>query len=255
MLLQIYDQFTENAKLQKYWINLCSCNVAEILVSNRYSINLRKMPNWINMCRGKAWSGHQCVSCSIFSWLIFGMMGVRSDLNMLLMLHSIFDKVWFTIRVNAHHMNEYAVHAAQHILQSSLFWIEHTVGCTLFMFRCAYDTVQCTLHPTLLNTNSKIADVHTVHCTTGPAVKAFAENAHFQLPKNETLSTRFQKRSPPFHANIPPQWWNRHLFYVFTTFGWELGQFLNLVLFRPFLHCKTAWGQEKLQIPQNHSEF
>ena len=66
-----------------------------------------------------------------------------------------------------------------------------------------------------------------------------AKSAHFQVPENGTSSARIQKRRPLFHANIPPKWWNRHLFYAFTTFGSDSSQFLNLVLVRPFLHCKT----------------
>ena len=42
--------------------------------------------------------------------------------------------------------------------------------------------------------------------------------SHFQVPENGTSSTQIQKRRPLFHANIPPKWWNRYLFHVFTTF-------------------------------------
>ena len=47
----------------------------------------------------------------------------------------------------------------------------------------------------------------------------YAENAHFKVPKNRTLSGQIEKRRPLFHANYPQKWWNRHLIYVFTTFG------------------------------------
>ena len=45
----------------------------------------------------------------------------------------------------------------------------------------------------------------------------FAKSAHFQVPKNGTSSARIQNLRPLFHANIPPKWWSRCLFYSFTT--------------------------------------
>ena len=49
-----------------------------------------------------------------------------------------------------------------------------------------------------------------------------------------------QKRRPLFHANIPLKWWRRHLFHVFTTFGWEISQFWKITLFEPFSLVKKA---------------
>ena len=48
-----------------------------------------------------------------------------------------------------------------------------------------------------------------------------AENGHFwhfQVPKNGTSSAWIQNLRPLFHANIPPKWWNRCLFYSFAIF-------------------------------------
>ena len=55
----------------------------------------------------------------------------------------------------------------------------------------------------------------------------FAKSAHFQVPENGFLSAQTKKLRPLFHANIPPKWWSRHLFHVFTTFGWEIIKFWN----------------------------
>ena len=38
-----------------------------------------------------------------------------------------------------------------------------------------------------------------------------------------------------FHGNIPPNWWNIHLFYVFITFVWILSQFWSFAHFGQFL--------------------
>ena len=48
----------------------------------------------------------------------------------------------------------------------------------------------------------------------------------FRCPKMGLA--RIQKRRTLFHANIPPKWWMRHLFYAFTTFGWVISQFWNM---------------------------
>ena len=56
----------------------------------------------------------------------------------------------------------------------------------------------------------------------------FAKSAHFQVPENRFWSARIQKLRPLFHANIPPKWWSRHLFHVFTVFGQVLSKFSNL---------------------------
>ena len=53
----------------------------------------------------------------------------------------------------------------------------------------------------------------------------FGESAHFQVPKNGTLSARIQNLRPLFHANIPPKWWSRCLFYSFTTFERVISEF------------------------------
>ena len=53
----------------------------------------------------------------------------------------------------------------------------------------------------------------------------FGKSAHFQVPKNGTSSARIKKPRPLFHANIPPKWWSRCLFYSFTTFGRVIGKF------------------------------
>ena len=56
-------------------------------------------------------------------------------------------------------------------------------------------------------------------------VETFAKSAHFQVPENGTSSARIKKLRPLFHANIPPKWWSRCLFYTFTTFGRVIGKF------------------------------
>ena len=61
-----------------------------------------------------------------------------------------------------------------------------------------------------------------------------AKNAHVQAPKNGTSSAPNQKRRPPFHANILPKWWNRHLFHAFFNFGWVLSKFWKIAFFGPF---------------------
>ena len=48
---------------------------------------------------------------------------------------------------------------------------------------------------------------------------------HFRAPENGTSSARIKKLRPLFHANIPPKWWSRCLFYSFTTFGRVIGKF------------------------------
>ena len=53
----------------------------------------------------------------------------------------------------------------------------------------------------------------------------FAKSAHFQVPKNGTSSARIQNLRPLFHANIPPKWWSRCLFYSFTTFERVISEF------------------------------
>ena len=55
-----------------------------------------------------------------------------------------------------------------------------------------------------------------------------------------------KKRRPLFHANIPPKWWNRHLFCAFTNFGWEISKFQKLPFldrFEPFFfeHWPKSW--------------
>ena len=50
----------------------------------------------------------------------------------------------------------------------------------------------------------------------------------FERPNPKTETT--------FHANIPPKWWIRHLFHVFTTFGWEINKFWILHIFTSFSH-------------------
>ena len=67
-----------------------------------------------------------------------------------------------------------------------------------------------------------------------------AKSAHFQVPENGTSSARIQKRRPLFHGNIPPKWWTRHLFHVFTTFGWEISKFWILHILASFLECKRG---------------
>ena len=44
-------------------------------------------------------------------------------------------------------------------------------------------------------------------------------------PENGFSSARIEKPRPLFHANIPPKWWSRCLFYTFTTFGRVIGKF------------------------------
>ena len=53
----------------------------------------------------------------------------------------------------------------------------------------------------------------------------FGKSAHFRVPENGTSSARIKKLRPLFHANIPPKWWSRCLFYTFTTFGRVIGKF------------------------------
>ena len=60
------------------------------------------------------------------------------------------------------------------------------------------------------------------------------KSAHVQAPKNGTSSAPNQKRRPPFHANILPKWWNRHLFHAFFNFGWVLSKFWKIAFFGPF---------------------
>ena len=62
----------------------------------------------------------------------------------------------------------------------------------------------------------------------------FAKSAHFQVPKNGTSSARIQNLRPLFHANIPPKWWSRCLFYSFTTFGRVIGKFWILNILSSF---------------------
>ena len=53
----------------------------------------------------------------------------------------------------------------------------------------------------------------------------FGKSTHFQVPENGFSSARIEKPRPLFHANIPPKWWSRCLFYSFTTFGRVIGKF------------------------------
>ena len=41
---------------------------------------------------------------------------------------------------------------------------------------------------------------------TGLKMAIFGESAHFQVPKNGTLSAQIKNLRPLFHANIPPKW-------------------------------------------------
>ena len=61
-----------------------------------------------------------------------------------------------------------------------------------------------------------------------------AESAHIKVPKNGTLSVGIQKLRPLFHANIPPKWWCRCLFYSFSTFGRVIGKFWILNILSSF---------------------
>ena len=66
-------------------------------------------------------------------------------------------------------------------------------------------------------------------CWRGKKVSDFGfghSKSHFRAPKKmpklpifRCPSARIQTLRPLFHANIPPKWWNRCLFYSFTTFG------------------------------------
>ena len=56
------------------------------------------------------------------------------------------------------------------------------------------------------------------------------------MPENGTSGAQIQKLRPLFHATIPPKWWIRHLFRVFTTFGWEISKFWILLIFTSFSH-------------------
>ena len=63
---------------------------------------------------------------------------------------------------------------------------------------------------------------------------------HFQVPENGTSSARIKKLRPLFHANIPPKWWSRCLFYSFTTFGRVTGKFWILNILSSFLQCEKT---------------
>ena len=61
-----------------------------------------------------------------------------------------------------------------------------------------------------------------------------------------------QKRwRPVFHANVPPKWWNTHLFCAFTTFEKVLSKFGKMANSGPFLRCSknfktrcaTIWSE------------
>ena len=69
---------------------------------------------------------------------------------------------------------------------------------------------------------------------------SFGKSAHFQVPENGTSSARIQKLRPLFHANIPPKWWSRCLFYSFTTFGRVIGKFWILNILTLFLEWKKG---------------
>ena len=49
------------------------------------------------------------------------------------------------------------------------------------------------------------------------------KSAQVRVPKDGSLSAQIKKRRPLFHANSPSKWWNRLLFYAFTTFGRVIG--------------------------------
>ena len=67
-----------------------------------------------------------------------------------------------------------------------------------------------------------------------PKMGTFAKSAHFQVPENGFWSARIKKLRPLFHANIPPKWWSRCLFYSFTTFGRVIGKFWILNILSSF---------------------
>ena len=73
-----------------------------------------------------------------------------------------------------------------------------------------------------------------------PKLGTFGKSAHFQVPENGTSSARIQKLRPLFHANIPPKWWSRCLFYSFTTFGRVIGKFWILNILSSFLQCEKT---------------
>ena len=53
-------------------------------------------------------------------------------------------------------------------------------------------------------------------------------------PENGFSSAQIKKPRPLFHANIPPKWWSRCLFYSFTTFGRVIGKFWILNILSSF---------------------
>ena len=83
------------------------------------------------------------------------------------------------------------------------------------------------------------------HLKTG----TFAKSARFQVPKSGTSDAETKKWRPLFNANIPPKWWNRHLFYAFITFGWVLSQFLHFAFFGQFWSHFPSLTAKKLKVP------
>ena len=79
-----------------------------------------------------------------------------------------------------------------------------------------------------------------LHCHTLAGHWYYVKSAHFQVPENGTSDARIQKLRPIFHANIPPKWWIRCLFYSFTTFGCVIGKFWILKILSMFLKCEKG---------------
>ena len=77
----------------------------------------------------------------------------------------------------------------------------------------------------------------------------FAKSARFQVPKSGTSDAETKKWRPLFNANIPPKWWNRHLFYTFITFGWVLSQFLKNPFFGLFWGRFSSLMAKELKVP------
>ena len=73
----------------------------------------------------------------------------------------------------------------------------------------------------------------------GNFVLAF-ENGHiwqkclFSRAKKWHLQRRNLGKDSTNLAKHPPKWWGRHLFHVFSIFGWVLSKYRKLMLFEPF---------------------
>ena len=63
----------------------------------------------------------------------------------------------------------------------------------------------------------------------------YSKSAQFWVPKMGLWAPESKNGDHFFHANIPPNRWNRHLFYVFITFVWILSQFWSFAHFGQFL--------------------